>query len=100
MRQSVLHTGTIHDFCLSLSDGLDFNSTIAVSDTIIFPLSSIPGDTHCIIIGLINDIIFEANEDFVVELSTSNPSVIISEDANLAVVTIRDTPHPLCKILA
>ena len=81
---------------LSISDGLDFNSTIAVSDTIIFPLSSILGDTHCIIIDFINDTLFEANEDFVVELRTSNPSVMISENANLAVVTIRDMPHPLC----
>ena len=50
-------------------------------------------------ISLLNDTFYEYNEDFIVELSTRDPSVMISEDANLAVVTIGDIPHPLCKFM-
>ena len=86
--------------CSPISDGLDFIVTTAVSDIIIilFPVISSLGNTRCITITLINDTLFEANEDFVVELRTNDPSVMISENANLAVVTIEDTLNPLCKI--
>ena len=62
-----------------------------------FPHGSSPGDTLCITFSLINDTLFESNEDFVVELNTGDPSVMISEDANIAVITIRDVPYSLCK---
>lgn len=86
-------------FCIP--DGVDFISSIAVSDTLAFPFHSGPSDTHCIIINLLNDTFYESNdsEDFIIELSTQDPSVIISEDANLAVVIIRDIPHPLGKLM-
>ena len=64
-----------------------------------FPHGSSPGDTLCITFSLLNDSLFESNENFVVELNTGDQSVMISEDANLAVVTIRDIPHTLCKDL-
>ena len=86
-------------FCPSILDELDFISSIAASDTTAFSLHSSPGDTLCIIISLLNDTFYESNENFIVELSTRDPSVIISEDANLAVVTIGDIPHPLCKLM-
>ena len=62
-----------------------------------FALDSSPGDALCITINLLNDTLFESNEDLIVELNTGDPSVMISEDANLAVVTIQDVPHHLCK---
>ena len=81
---------------IAVSDGIDFVSSIDTSDSV-FPLDSSPGDALCTMISLINDTLFEFNEDFIVELNTGDPSVMISEDANLAVVTIQDVPHHLCK---
>ena len=80
-----------------VTDGIDFVSSIDMPDSI-FPLDSSLDDTLCITISLLNDTFFESNEDFIVELDTGDPSVMISEDANLAVVTIRDVPHYLCKV--
>ena len=84
----------------SNTDGIDFaTSSIAAPDMSdsVFLLDSSPGDTLCITISLLNDTLFESNEDFVVELNTGDPSLTILEHANLAVVTITDIPHSLCK---
>ena len=83
-------------YCHCCSDGIDFVSSVDTSDSV-FALDSSPGDALCITINLLNDTLFESNEDLIVELNTGDPSVMISEDANLAVVTIQDVPHHLCK---
>lgn len=76
-------------------DGVDFNSS--TPDTLVFPPNSNPHDTQCIAINLLNDTLLEVAENFIVELNTNDPAVTITGDANLAIITIVDIPHPLGK---
>ena len=59
-----------------------------------FPAGSAQGDISCIKFNLFTDILLELDEDFVVELNTNDPAVVISEDADLTIITIIDVPDP------
>ena len=60
----------------------------------LFPPNSIQGTTQCIEFQLFHDILLEVEEDFVVELNTYDPALIVSEAADLTIITIIDVPHP------
>ena len=64
------------------------------ASALVFSPGSIQGSTQCIEVQLFHDILLEAEEDFVLELNTFDPALIVSEDADLAIVTIIDVPHP------
>ena len=59
-----------------------------------FPPSSIQGTTQCIEVQLFHDILVEVEEDFVLELNTFDPALIVFEDADLAIIAIIDVLHP------
>ena len=59
-----------------------------------FPPGSTQGDIVCASFILFPDILLELNEDFVVELNTNDPAVVISEYDDLAIITIVDIPDP------
>ena len=75
---------------------MDFNSSS--SGDLLFPPGSIQGDVKCITIILYSDIFFEVPENFVIELLSSDPAVIIPESADIAIITINDVPDPQGRI--
>ena len=76
---------------------MDFNSSS--SGDLLFPPGSIQGDVKCITIILYSDIFFEVPENFVVELFSPDPAVIIPESADIAIITINDVPDPQGRII-
>ena len=76
---------------------MDFNSSS--SGDLLFPPGSIQGDVKCITIILYSDIFFEVPENFVIELFSSDPAVIIPESADIAIITINDVPDPQGRII-
>ena len=79
-------------------DGVDFNSS--APGTLIFSPGSSQGDVQCTTINLLADILFEVAENFVVELFTNDPAVMIPETADLVIITIIDVPDPQGKKLS
>lgn len=59
-----------------------------------FSANSSQGDVQCITVNLFTDILLEVEENFVVELDNVDPVVTISQDADLAIITIIDVPDP------
>lgn len=77
---------------ISFPDGMDFN--LSTPSELMFPPGSSQGDIVCALFILFPDILLELNEDFVVELNTNDPAVVISEYADLTIITIVDIPDP------
>lgn len=73
-------------------DGIDFNSSSP--SVLMFPVNSSQGDIQCITINLLNDALLEVEENFVVELDNIDPVVTITQDADIAIVSIIDVPDP------
>ena len=77
---------------ISSLDGIDFNSSSP--SVLMFPVNSSQGDIQCITINLLNDKLLEVEENFVVELDNIDPVVTITQDADIAIVSIIDVPDP------
>ena len=75
-----------------LLDGIDFNSSL--TGELMFPPGSSVGDIQCLTINLLSDLLVEADENFVLELFTSDPAVSVPESADIAVFTINDVLDP------
>lgn len=72
--------------------GVDINSTSSAE--LFFPPGSIQGDIQCITINLLADVLLEVPENFVVELFTTDPAVIIPEASDIAIITINNVLDP------
>ena len=77
---------------LNCLDGDDFNTS--TSGEILFPPSSTQGDIQCFSINILNDILYEVPENFIIELDTNDPAVTIPEHSDIAIITINDVPDP------
>ena len=73
-------------------DGVDFNSSM--SGELLFPPGSTIGDVQCLTINLLPDLLLEVDENFVLELFTTDPAVTVPESADIAVFTINDVLDP------
>ena len=63
---------------------------LEVDDTIVFGPGSVEGDTMCIDIEIINDVMIEITEQFLVNAASTSPSVVFSPGSNQATVSIID----------
>lgn len=75
---------------------MDFNDS--TSYAVAFPPNSSVGTVQCIEISLFNDVLFELEENFIVELMTHDPALTINEETNVGILSIVDIPHPDGKI--
>lgn len=71
-----------------ISAGSDF---IAVNETVVFPMGSESGSTHCFDVAIVDDVISETDQSFLLQLNTSTPDVFfVAEVGGQATVTIID----------
>ena len=55
-----------------------------------FPTSSMEGDTSCVDIGILQDLVLEGDHDFGVEVTSTTPSVVTVGMPSEETVTILD----------
>lgn len=78
---------TNYNTLLHTESGMDYTGTMAV---VIFPKSSVEGDTVCADIQILDDDALECSQNFIVSIESATLGTDIPDSQDEAVVTIED----------
>lgn len=71
-----------------------------ISQTVVFPVGSVAGESSCFNITFNDDTLMEVSESFSVRAVSSNPNVEFSPGGDMATVTIMDNDGKVMTVIA